>query len=369
MDAPTAPGWGSSRAAVRPSRATLSKMKKILILLAGLAVILVAVASWLWNSETGQDWLMERLVSVGMKRPPPVSQYEGLQVFLCGTSSPLPAPGRAQACVAILAGESLYIVDAGAGSAQTITLGRLPVERLEAILLTHFHSDHIAAVPEINLNSWVAGRPEPLAVIGPAGVEEVVDGLNSAYRLDRTYRVAHHGAELLPPELGEMQASEIESGSVLERGDLTISSFTVNHDPVSPAFGYRFDYLGRSVVVSGDAIVTPSLVEAATGADLLLQDALSLPIIQTLEKVTAGTRMETILHDIQDYHAHTSDLAALVDESGVRQLAVYHLVPPPQNALFEKIFVRDLPPGTVLTRDAMIIELPAESTDIIVIEP
>jgi ribonuclease Z len=344
-------------------------MKKVFVVVAGLAVVLAALGSWVWNSETGQDWLLERLIAVGLNRPPPMSQYAGLQVFLCGTSSPLPAPGRAQACVAILAGESLYIVDTGAGSAQTITLGRLPVERLEAVLLTHFHSDHIAALPEINLNSWVAGRPTPLAVIGPAGVNEVVDGLNDAYRLDRTYRVAHHGASLLPPELGEMEANEIESGSTLTRGDLTITSFTVNHDPVVPAFGYRFDYRGRSVVISGDAIVTPSLVEAASGADLLLQDALSRPIIQALENASAGSRMEAILHDIQDYHAHTSDLTALVEESGVRQLAVYHLVPPPQNALFAKVFSRDLPPGTVMTQDAMRFELPAESSEILVIEP
>jgi ribonuclease Z len=344
-------------------------MRKVLTVLIGLAAVAVALGGWVWNSRAGQDWLLDRLVSAGLNRPLPMSQYDGLQVFLCGTSSPLPAPGRAQACVAILAGESLYIVDAGAGSAQTITLGRLPVERLEAVLLTHYHSDHIAALPDINLNSWIAGRPSPLAVIGPAGVKEVVDGLNDAYRLDRTYRVAHHGASLLPPELGAMVAKEIESGSTLTRGDLTITSFTVNHDPVTPAFGYRFDYRGRSVVISGDTIVTPSLIESATGADLLLQDALSLPIIRSLESASAGSRMETILHDIQDYHAHTSDLTTLVEESGVRQLAVYHLVPPPQNALFAKIFSRDLPPGTVMTQDAMRFELPSESTDIIVVEP
>ncbi len=96
---------------------------------------------------------------------------------------------------------------------------------------------------------------------------------------------------------------------------------------------------------------------------------MSLPLIKSLEKASAGSRMEKILHDIQDYHAHTSDLSALAAESGVRQLALYHLVPPPQNALFEKIFSRDLPQGTVLTRDAMIFELPAESEDVVRIDP
>ena len=304
-----------------------------------------------------------------MQQPSVMSQYDGLKVFLCGTSSPLPAPDRAQACVAILAGESLYLVDAGAGSARVAALGRLPMERLEAVFLTHFHSDHIAALPEFNLNSWVAGRPQPLAVFGPPGVDEVVDGLNAAYRLDSTYRVAHHGEDLMRPELGEMQANLMEAGTALDVGDLRISSFEVNHDPIRPAVGYRFDYRGRSVVVSGDAIITPGLVQAATGADVLLQDSLSLPIVRTLEKAAAGSRMEKIFFDIQDYHAHTSDLSALLEQTGVGQLVLYHLVPPPQNALFDKIFSRDLPEGTIVSEDGMIFELPAESAEIRVIKP
>lgn len=329
----------------------------------------MAIGAGIWNTRAGQDWLLEHAVTAVMKRPATMSQYEGLKVYLCGTSSPLPAPGRAQACVAVLAGESLYLVDAGAGSAQVAAIGRLPLERLEAVFLTHFHSDHIAALPEFNLNSWVAGRPKPLTVLGPTGVSEIVDGLNDAYRLDQRYRVAHHGEELLAPNLGVMEARLMEAGTVLDMGDLIITSFLVNHDPVRPAVGYRFDYRGRSVVISGDATITTGLVEAATGADLLLQDSLSLPIIKSLEKASTGRRMEKIFFDIQDYHAHTSELSALIAKSGVRQLALYHLVPPPQNALFEKIFLRDIPRGTILCDDGMIFELPVESEEVRVITP
>jgi ribonuclease Z len=344
-------------------------MKKALGFLAGLIAIISFLAIGAWNSEAAQDWMLEKVVAAGMARPSAMSSYDGLKVFLCGTSSPIPAPGRAQACVAVLAGESLYLVDAGAGSAQVATLGRLPLERLEAVFLTHFHSDHIAALPEFNLNSWVAGRPKPMTVYGPMGVSEVVDGLNAAYRLDSTYRVAHHGEELLPPELGVMKSQLMEVGTVVEMGDLTITSFLVNHDPIRPAAGYRFDYRGRSVVISGDTTITQGLIEAATGADLLLQDSLSLPIIKTLEKASAGSRMQKILHDIQEYHAPTSDLSGLVEQSGVRQLALYHLVPPPRSALFKKIFSRELPNGTVLTQDGMMFELPVDSKDVLRIDP
>ena len=344
-------------------------MSKYVVVAVGASILAIAIGFGIWNTRAGQNWLLEQAVNAAMQRQPPMSEFDGLQVFMCGTSSPLPAPGRAQACVAVLAGKALYVIDAGAGSAQVATLAALPLERLEAVFLTHFHSDHIAAVPEFNLNSWVAGRPKPLAVFGPAGITEVVDGLNAAYRLDRTYRVAHHGAALLPPEIGVMQSNLMEAGTKLSLGDLTVTSFAVNHDPVRPAVAYRFDYRGRSVVISGDTIVEQGLIEAATDADLLLQDTLSLPIIKTLEQASAGTRMEKILHDIQDYHAQAGDLSVLADQSGVRQLALYHLIPPPQNALFEKIFRREMPRGTVITEDSMIFELPADSETIRVIAP
>ena len=115
--------------------------------------------------------------------------------------------------------------------------------------------------------------------------------------------------------------------------------------------------------------MTPTLIEAATGADLLLQDALSLPIIKALEQATAGSRLSHIFADIQDYHAHVSEMSALVDESGVRRLALYHLVPPPQNALFEKFYAREAPDGSIITEDGMLFELPGDSDEITVISP
>jgi ribonuclease Z len=336
--------------------------------LAALVTIGVLVIGYLVLSERGQDFLLDRFV-VDAVAGPTTPDVDGLRVFMCGTSSPLPAPDRAQACVAVVAEDRLFVVDVGAGSARTATLGRLPLEDLSGVLLTHFHSDHIAALYEFTLNSWVAGREVPLAVMGPEGVSRVVEGMNAAYALDRGYRVAHHGADLLPPELGVMQARLIEPGIVLDEGGLRITAFAVDHAPVSPAVGYRFDYRGRSVAVSGDAVVDESLRQAVRGVDLLLQDAISLRIVTALEQANTelgNTRMQRILSDIQDYHAPTGSLDELVMELDVAQLAIYHLVPPPPGGVMERIFRRDLPPGTLLTQDGMSFDLPAGSDEIIV---
>lgn len=343
-------------------------MKRIGWILAGIAVVGAAVLLALTGTRGGQDFLLERLVRRGFSAAGE-EPVDGLRVFMCGTSSPLPAAGRAQACVMITAGQNRYLVDAGAGSPLTVSLAGVPLDDLRAILLTHFHSDHIAAIGDFNLASWVAGRPQPLEIVGPGGVERVVAGFNEAFALDRGYRVAHHGADLLPPRLGVLQARTIEPGVVLEREGLVVTAFAVDHSPVDPAVGYRFDYKGRSVVISGDTVLVPELEKAARGADLVLHDAISLPIVQALEggaRATGRDRQARIFHDIQDYHASVASLSALAEAAGVKQLALYHLVPPPRSFLFARIFARDLPGEVIVTEDAMVFDLPAGSDEILV---
>lgn len=307
------------------------------------------------------------VVSTGMSQLAIAQEFDGLKITLCGTSSPIPAPGRAQACVAVETPEHLYIIDAGSGSAATANLSNVPMEKLRGILITHFHSDHISDIGDFNLNSWVAGRPEPLQIIGPTGVERIVDGFNMAYELDRGYRVAHHGAELLNPELGTLQSKTIAEGVIVDQDGLRITAFEVSHPPIEPAFGYRLDYGGRSVVISGDSLVTDKIVEISNGADVVLHDAMSLQLVRGaagMARTTGNTRLATVLQDIQDYHATTDDLNRLSSEAEIGQLALYHLVPAPRNAMALRAFSNDIPEGALLTEDGMVISLPAGSEEI-----
>jgi ribonuclease Z len=233
--------------------------------------------------------------------------------------------------------------------------------KLRGILITHFHSDHISDIGDFNLNSWVAGRPEPLQIIGPRGVDRIVDGFNMAYELDRGYRVAHHGAELLNPKLGTLQAKTIAEGVIVDQDGLRITAFEVSHPPIEPAFGYRLDYGGRSVVISGDSLVTDKIVEISNGADVVLHDAMSLQLLRGaagMARTTGNTRLATVLQDIQDYHATTEDLSRLSSEAEIGQLALYHLVPAPRNAMALRAFSNDIPEGALLTEDGMVISLP-----------
>jgi ribonuclease Z len=253
-----------------------------------------------------------------------------------------------------------------------MTQAQLPMERINGVFLTHFHSDHIAALPDVNLASWVRGRPERLDVYGPSGVDSVVDGFNAAYALDRGYRTGHHGAARLPPERGPMRAHAFKPGEVVWQDDLlTVTSFAVEHPPIEPAAGYRVDYRGRSVVISGDTNVADALFAAAEGADILFHDALSRTVLDPMIEAATdlGLPSAQIMIDVIDYHADVTLLPARAAEAGVQLLALYHLVPAPPNALIERMFLRGLPDDVILTRDLLTFDLPADSDEIRITEP
>ncbi len=301
-------------------------------------------------------------------------ESDALRVLICGSSSPLPHATRARPCTAIFAAGKMWVVDVGTGSWNRVALWRIPAERIGAVLLTHFHSDHIGELGEWDLQTWVAGRSEPLRVIGPEGVERVVAGFEEAYALDAGYRTAHHGADFLNPAVGRMLAAPIAfaegaSSAVVHDADgLRITAFLVDHAPIAPAVGYRFDWRGRSVVVSGDTVKHPGLIAAAQGADVLVHEAQANHIVSVIGEAAGAAgrpRVATLMGDIPDYHTSPVEAAEAANEAGVKLLVMSHLTPPPVNAVAERLFARGVdevrPSGWALADDGLVIELPAES--------
>ncbi len=351
-------------------------MRRLILWVVGIGLIAAAVAVVAVRVPAVQDLILRRMIARRMSASPKqLLGDDALRVLLCGTSSPMPHPTRAKACVAVFAAGHFWVVDTGPGSWNRLALWRIDGRDIGGVLLTHFHSDHIAELGEFNLQTWAAGRPGPLQVYGPPGVERVVAGFTEAYALDSGYRIAHHGAALLPPDVGRMQARVIAGPAegagptvVLQEGGLTITAFAVNHKPVVPAYGYRFDYRGRSVVVSGDTVKDPGLIAAAKGADVLVHEAQANHIVAMMREEAeklGRTRIAKILGDIPSYHTSPVQAAEAANEAGVKLLVMYHLTPPPPAKLVERAFVRGVaavrPSGWVLADDGMLVTLPIGS--------
>lgn len=306
------------------------------------------------NTPAVQDRLLATFVHQAVaKDTAPLMKDDALRLALCGTSAPLPSTRRAKACAAVIAGGRIYIVDVGPESVENLMLWGLPLGRVDGVLLTHFHSDHIGDLGELNLQTWVQGRPGPLAVYGGPGVERVVAGFSEAYALDQVYRTAHHTAQQMPPQTWPLQARPVAmpvgvaapTAVVLDRDGLRITAIETNHDPVRPAYAYRFDYKGRSLVITGDTTADPRLTAAARGADIFMSEALNREMIRTLESAARDTGRERVAHimrDIQSYHISPTEAAEAANTAGAKLLVLYHLLPAPDNPLLQATFRRGL---------------------------
>lgn len=307
---------------------------------------------------------------------------DALKVTLCGTSGPLPVRDRAKPCVAVEAAGSLYLVDIGPEATENLQLWRMPLASAKAVFITHLHSDHIGDLGEFNMQSWVAGRAAPLPVVGPDGVAQLAEGLNLAYAHDHEFRRAHHehdgialpiAAGLLSAQVVAPAAEPAATGApVWSQDGLTVTAIPVDHSPASPALAYRFDYKGRSVVVSGDTRKSPALAIAAKGADLLIHEAQNNDMTRMMSaglKMRGQGRLASIMGDTVTYHTTPVEAAETARDAGVKALVLTHLTQAGLPFYSPKAFTKGIEavggPDWRLAEDGMTITLPAGSDAVV----
>ena len=336
-----------------------------------------ATVGYLFRVEIGAR-VLRRVAPRVVGRNVVATLPDGLHVALCGSGSPLPDTTRMGPCTAVIAGKRLFVVDVGSGAVRNFGQMGLRAGAVEAVLLTHFHSDHIDGLGEMMMLRWASsGSASPLPVYGPAGVTAVVGGFNAAYALDSAYRVAHHGPAITPPSGagGEARPFTIDASAqsvvVLENDGLKVTAFTVDHAPIEPAVGYRFDYKGRSAVISGDTRPSENLVREATGADLLVHEGLNREMVATVGNALASSgdaRAAKIFGDIQGYHTSPVEAARIARRAGVKALVLTHIVPPVPvaylNALFLKGTAAEFGGPITMGEDGLLFSLPAGGSEI-----
>jgi ribonuclease Z len=346
-------------------------MKRIVI---GLLIVLAiaGLAAILFQKQIGQ-FVVQRVAQQLANRNQLPSLGDGLHIGLCGTGSPMPNPQRAGPCNIVIAGNQVFVVDMGENGNRNLNLMGISAADVDGLLLTHFHSDHIDGIGPLMLFHWTRGASKaPLPVYGPEGVDQVVAGFNAAYALDDSYRIAHHGEKIVPSSGGGAEARpfsiEGETAIVLKRDGLTVTAFKVDHDPIKPAVGYRFDYKERSVCISGDAAKSENLIAACKGADIIVHDALQPNLVKEMQAAfTAADNANTakIFGDIQDYHASPEQAAESAKAAGAQMLVLSHLVPPLPLSYLYPAFLGDAEnrfDGRIIVgEDGMLFSLPPKS--------
>ncbi len=238
---------------------------------------------------------------------------------MLGTGTPNADPDRAGPSVAIVVGETSYLVDFGPGvvrraaAAHRDGIAGLAVSKLNRAFLTHLHSDHTSGYPDLILTPWVLERDETLEVYGPEGTQSMTEHILAAYQMDIQERLS--GLEPANSRGYMVNVHEIEPGICYRDANVTVEAFPVNHGSWQ-AFGYKFTTPDRTIVVSGDTAPVESLVEHSTGCDILVHE------------VYSSTEFEKRPVEWQRYHAsvHTSSqqLAAIASKARPGLLVLYH---------------------------------------------
>ena len=353
----------------------MNKSLKIIKYLVLMVVILFAIYSILIRQPAIQDKILE-VAMANMATPASyLPEEDALTAVVCGSRSPINDPNRAEACILIQAGNQIFIFDTGNGSAQNLNNWNTPWDRVKGIFYTHLHSDHIGDISEFHIATWIGGqRDSKQKVYGPEGVQMLTDGIEHAYAKDYFFRNEHHGDILAPLDVVGFEAHTVslENPILIDDGDLKITAYSVSHDPVDPALGYRIDYKGRSISISGDTIYDENLVNNSKNVDVLFHESMSLELLDLINrgaKNSGNFVAEIVTIDILDYHTPILDVVKAANEANVKHLVFYHHLPAPRNQLMEDIMYRgvdEIMENWTASHDGTMLVLPINSDEIIV---
>jgi ribonuclease BN (tRNA processing enzyme) len=250
----------------------------------------------------------------------PSRDSTGTSVVLLGTGMPRPDPRASGPATAIVVGKRVFLVDAGPGVERRLAAAHLPIAGVDALFITHLHSDHTLGYPDLIFTSWVMGRREPLQVYGPPGTQAMTDHLIAAYREDIDVRT--NGLEHATPNGYRVAVHEIAPGVVYDSAGVRVTAIPVPHGIWRFSYGYRFDTPDRVVVVSGDTRPSEALGRAATGADVLVHEVYSADELRR-NPYSSGPDWPRYMHE---FHTSDVELGALAAHAAPTLLVLSHIV-------------------------------------------
>ena len=271
-----------------------------------------------------------------------------LRVQLLGTGSPPPNPKRRGPATLLSLGEEHFLVDAGSGvGAQLVQAGLRPYH-WPRVFITHHHSDHVIDLAHLLVTRWITGQNAPFEIWGPAGTRRQMEKLMDYLQWDLEVRRHHMQQRALP----ELRVTEIDEGRLGVIGDVTVSAFLVEHDPVKPAFGYKFEGGGRTVVISGDTRPAENLIRWSYRADCLIHECCEMAKTSWFPGCGWET-LEDKIRDLASYHTQPDQLGRVAKEAKAKQLVVTHLMPGSVPDELRELIAGDFPGPTTIGEDLL----------------
>ncbi len=250
---------------------------------------------------------------------------QGIVFTFLGTGAPPVSLRRAGPSHLVETRNGKLLIDCGSGVSQRLVAAGHRGADIDLLIVTHEHSDHLVDFYQLVVSSWHQGRNRPWRVLAPAPALANLRGQYEAFARERALRIAF---EQRPDASGlDVVFEELQEGAVHGLDDLAVTAFLVDHKPVEPAFGLSLSDGASRIVFSGDTRLTPALEDAALGCDLLVSEV----YVESQMPVVAGVRSAATLAAVKSYHMTPYVVGELALRSGVKALALTHIVPPGAN--------------------------------------
>jgi ribonuclease Z len=244
-----------------------------------------------------------------------------MDLTLLGTGCPQADTERFGPASLVCHDSLAFLVDCGSGVTQRLLAAGLNGRALDAVFLTHLHSDHIVDLFQLIISSWHQGRDRPQCIFGPPGTRHYCDGLMALWRAELVQRIAHE--QRTSTRALELEVIEFQAGLVWDKKDVRVTAVEVDHRPVKFAYGFVLEAGGRKLAFSGDTAYCPALIEAAQGADVLVHEC----FIHDGMAVATGNCTAAGLRNVASYHTLSSEVGKIATAAAVGCLVLNHFVP------------------------------------------
>ncbi len=268
--------------------------------------------------------------------------HEEMKVIILGTGSPPYVPGRSKPANLVMASDKFFLVDCGVGAADRLDDAGVPPSRISDVFFTHHHSDHNSGFNDFLINSWNGRfgppgtteppRNVPLQIYGPTNTRKIMGLFMDAMKWDIEIRAEHMDKS---QDGTQVAYHEKNDGVVFDQDGIKVTAFTVDHGILKPAIGYRFEYKGKVIVISGDTRPVENMIRYSEKADILIHEAYSRE--WTNRAMQNDPNAGKVLTKVMNYHSSTIEAAEIAEKAKVKHLVYTHLIPAPSPTFyFEK---------------------------------
>jgi len=259
-------------------------------------------------------------------------QGDETRLVLLGTGAgPIAGAPRLMTSHVMLHNGAAYVVDCGLGVTRQFARTGIPFRAIRAVFITHHHPDHNLEYGPFLVMGWMNGMQQPARTYGPPPIVQMTEDYFRSQKVTIDFWAEDFKIPPpKPPDAHDLAAA----GPVMQDDNVKVTSALVQHPPVTPAYGYRFDFHDRSIAFSGDTVAVEAMAKLAQGADVLVHEAMDVQATEAMLRQAFGRRIPGIPGKLEDYLAHmradhtpTEDVGRIAQEAGVKMLVLSHLAP------------------------------------------